>query len=102
MSVASQTIVAPSVEALLSEYEELRQVALGGSSGVIQGTGFALLLRHGMAAWMEACVTAASSSRPQPVPRQEHRLVPSDLRSDVALVIAAMALACPIEGGMTA
>lgn len=102
MSGETETIVAPSGEALLSEYEQLRLVALGRSNGPHQGIGFALLLRRGMAAWMDACVTAAAPSTPRPVPRQGHRLVAPDLRGEVAIVLAAMALACPIEGGMTA
>jgi hypothetical protein len=94
--------MARSGDALLSEYEELRRAALGESNGPRQCVGFTLLLRKGMAAWMDACATATAASKSQPAPRLEHRLVPSDLRGEVALVIAAMALACPMEGGMTA
>ena len=91
-----------SSEALVSEYEELRRVALGGSRGPSQGVGFALLVRRGMAGWMDACMTAASASRSRPVSKQEQCLVLPDLRGEVAMVLAAMALACPSEGGMTA
>jgi hypothetical protein len=101
MSAASQMIMPPSGEAILSECEELRRVALAGTIGPSRGVGFALLLRRGMAVWMEACVTAASPSRSRPVPRQDHHLVPADLRSEVALVLAAMALAGPLSGGIT-
>jgi hypothetical protein len=52
---------------------------------------------------MDACMkAAASSSGLRPVSRQEQCLLPPDLRGEVALVLAAMALACPSEGGMTA
>lgn len=87
----------------MSEYEDLRRVALGELGGPSQGVGFALLLRRGMAAWMDACMkTAAASFRSRPASRPEQWLVPADLRCEVALVLATMALACPSEGGMTA
>jgi hypothetical protein len=90
-------------DALVSEYEELRRVALGALRSPSQSVGFALLLRRGMAVWMDACTkAAASSSRLRPVSKQEDRLLPTDLRGEVALLLAAMALACSSEGGMTA
>lgn len=91
-------------DVLVSKYEELRRVALGALRGPSQGVGFALLVRRGMAVWMDACTKAAagSSSRLRPLSKQEDRLLPPDLRGEVALVLAAMALACPSEGGMTA
>jgi hypothetical protein len=92
---------ATAAETLTSEYEELRRVALGGSGGLHGGVGFALLLRRGMAAWMDACLTAAVPSRPPSVPRQEFCAVPPDLRGEVAQVLAAMALG-RVEGGMIA
>lgn len=101
MNAAPETIEPTSGDALVSEYEELRRVALGALRGPSQGVGFALLLRRGMAVWMDAC-TKASSSRLRPVSKQEDRLLPPDLRGEVALLLAAMALACPSEGGMTA
>jgi hypothetical protein len=56
-----------------------------------------------MAVWMDACTKAAAcSSRLRPVAKQEDRLLPPELRGEVALLLAAMALACPSEGGMTA
>ena len=103
MSAAPEAIVPEPGEALVSEYEDLRRVALGGLRGPSQGVGFALLLRRGMAVWMDACMKAATSlSRLRPVSRQEQHLLPPDLRGEVAMVLAAMALACPSEGGMTA
>jgi hypothetical protein len=103
MSAAPEEIVPASGDALVSEYEALRGVALGGLRGPSQGVGFALLLRRGMAVWMDACTkAAASSSRLRPLSRQEQCLLPPDLRGEVAMVLATMALACPMEGGMTA
>jgi hypothetical protein len=96
----SETTATASAEMLTSEYEELRRVALAGLDGLQRGIGFALLLRRGVAAWMDACLTAALPSRPQPVPR-DSCAVPPDLRGEVAQVLAAMALGSRIEGGMT-
>lgn len=95
-------MVPTSGDALVSEYEELRRVALGALRSPSQGVGFALLLRRGMAVWMDACTKAASLSGLRPVSKQEDRLLPPDLRGEVASLLAAMALACPSEGGMTA
>jgi hypothetical protein len=97
----SETVATASAEMLTSEYEELRRVALGGSDGLRGGIGFALLLRRGMAAWMDACLTAALPSRPRSVPRQDFCAVAPDLRGEVAQVLATMALH-GVEGGMTA
>jgi hypothetical protein len=101
MNKAPPTNMLPSGESLLSEYEELRRVALTPSNGLSRGVGFSLLLRRGMAVWMDACAAVAPPPRSQAVPRQKHRLVPSELRSEVALVLAAMAMANPSYGGMT-
>lgn len=90
----------PMSERLVAEYEELRRVALV-ANGPSQGVGLALLLRRGMAAWMEACLTAVPSPMPRPAPPQACFL-PADLRHEVATVLAAMALAGQVEGGMTA
>ena len=101
MSAASKAeTTTPSAEALVSEYEGLRRMVLG-ASGATPGTGFALFLRRGMAAWMEACTTAASAFVTRHPPMQEDRVVPSDLRGEVAMVLVSMALSCRTEGGLT-
>ena len=102
MIAPSETTATASAETLTSEYEVLRRVALGGSNGLSGGVGFALLLRRGMAAWMDACLTAALPSRPQSVPEQQQEVcaVPPDLRGEVAQLLAAMALGGRVEGGM--
>lgn len=81
----------------MSEYEELRHMGLG-ASGARPGAGFALFIRRGMAAWMDTA--SASVARPLPTTRDD-RVVPSSLRGEVAMVLASMALACRIEGGLT-
>jgi hypothetical protein len=73
-----------------------------GASGARAGTGFALFLRRGMAAWMEGCATAAFASATRHPPTRDERVVPSDLRGEVAMVLASMALASRTEGGLTA
>ena len=88
-------------QSLVSEYEELRGVTLAQSNAPSRGVGLSLLLRRGMAAWMDACAAVAPPSRSRTVPRHEHRLVPSELRSEVALVLATMALANHSYGGIT-
>src|SRR5262249_89795 len=43
-------------DALRSSYEELRQIALASGDVHGRGTGMALLIRSGMARWMDACI----------------------------------------------
>jgi hypothetical protein len=101
MNTTPPTNMPSSNESLVSEYEELRRVAVAPSNGLSRGVGFTLLLRRGMAVWMDACEAVAPPSRSQAAPRHEPRLVPSELRNEVALVLAAMAMANPSYGGMT-
>lgn len=101
MNTTLPTNMPSSSESLLSEYEELRGVAVAPSNGLSRGVGFSLLLRRGMAVWMDTCAAVTPPPRSQAVPRQESRLVPSELRSEVALVLAAMAMANPSYGGMS-
>lgn len=88
-------------DALVSHYEELRRRALDGPVG--RGAGWALFIGQGMAAWMDACAALTSvaepgprASAPPPVP------LPSDLRGELVMVLARMALAQPIEGDLPA
>ena len=78
-------------EALISAYEDLRrQAAESSSSG---GLGMAIFLDQGMVAWMLACSWVASTN-----PDNSHRCrttaapLPDELRGEVVLVLAAMAL----------
>jgi hypothetical protein len=95
--------VAKANETLVSHYEELRRRALDGPAGVSRGAGWAVFIGQGMAAWMEACAAlplvpepGPLASGPPPVP------LPSDLRGELAMVLARMALAVSVEGGQTA
>jgi hypothetical protein len=93
--------VARANDALVSHYEELRRRALDGPVG--RGAGWALFIGKGMAVWMEACAALTPmaepgprASAPSPVP------LPSDLRGELAMILARIALALPIEGGLPA
>lgn len=78
-------------ETLISAYEDLRrQVAEGSRSG---GLGMAIFLDQGMVAWMLACSWVASTnaddSRRCPTTAAP---LPDELRGEIVLVLAAMAL----------
>jgi hypothetical protein len=75
----------------ISAYEDLRQQATDGSSS--GGLGMALFLSQGMVAWMRAC-SWVSSTTPDNLRRCPTAAVslPNDLRGEVVLVLAAMAL----------
>jgi hypothetical protein len=75
----------------VSAYEDLRQQAVDGSrSG---GLGMVLFLGQGMVAWMRACSWVASTA-PDNLRRCPSAAapLPNDLRSEVVLVLAVMAL----------
>ena len=78
-------------QTVISAYEDLRQLAADGSSS--GGLGMALFLGQGMVAWMRAC-SWASSATPDNLRRFPTIAapLPNDLRGEVVLVLAAMAL----------
>lgn len=88
------TQVVPAVDALLTaRYEELRQEVLAGQHAG-PAIGRAVLLRSGMAGWMEACAQV-----PPQVPQLPERtsgpgqlLLGAGLRHDVAVLLAEMAI----------
>ena len=87
---------------LVSGYEELRRVAIGRPPSAGRGVGFALFLRSGMAAWIEACEAVSPPSPPlrlPPLPRDQ--LLPTDARGEVTMVLAAMAFSAAVHGGLT-
>ncbi len=88
-------------DALASSYEELRRSAVTGHGG---GSGFALLVRSGMARWMEVCIDLLGrpvASPPQPRPVGEQHQVAPDLRVEIARVLAQMALSVHAPGATT-
>jgi hypothetical protein len=78
---------------LIARYEELRQQALGRPSGIPRGQGLALLLRSGVAGWMQAwaqCVVEV------PAPPKERlgaeASFPLALHREVTMILAGMVL----------
>jgi hypothetical protein len=83
-------------------YEDLRRVAIGRPPSAGRGVGFALFLRSGMAAWIEACEAMPAPSPPfRPPPMERDQLLPTDVRGEVTMVLAAMAFSVAVEGGLT-
>lgn len=78
-------------QALISAYEDLRRQATECLSS--SGLGMAILLDQGMVAWMLACSWVPSAN-----PNNSHRCptvvapLPNELRREIVLVMAAMAL----------
>jgi len=88
--------------ALLSSYEEIRSEALRRAGSSSRGSGLALFVRRGMAAWLAACVplTRAPEASHRKPPAEDR--VPLDLRTEVAMVLAEMALtAANAQGAAT-
>jgi len=93
--------VATATDTLVSHYEALRRRALDGPAG--RGAGWALFISHGMAAWMEACAAVTPVAEPGPLASAPPPgPLPSDLRGELVMVLARMALARPVEGGLPA
>lgn len=70
-------------------YEQLRSAALGAVTAAANGRGLALLMRQGMAAWMQAwasCTVVPSPERSGPT---QHPVV----RPELVAVLAEMAIA---------
>jgi hypothetical protein len=78
-------------ETLISAYEDLRRQA--AQCSIAGGLGMAIFLGQGMVAWMLACSWVASTN-----PHNVHRCpisaapLPDELRAEIVLVLAAMAL----------
>ena len=84
---------APRNEGLIARYEELRQQALGRPSGIPRGQGVALLLRSGIAGWMQAwtqCVVEVAA--PPKEPLGEEASFPVALHREVTMILAGMVL----------
>lgn len=76
--------------ALLASYEEIRCEALRLAGRSHCGHGLALFIRRGMAAWLTACAPLVRMREVLDTTAEER--VPSDLRGEVAIVLAEMAL----------
>lgn len=81
----------PERETLISAYEDLRRQAT--QSSIVGGLGMAIFLGQGMVAWMLACSWVASTNldnvRRCPITATP---LPDELRGEIVLVLAAMAL----------
>ena len=101
MNATSQSTSAPP-EALLSSYEDLRRTAVGPADGASCGIGLGMLIRSGMASWLKTCATFMRPGKPPPLRlEQAQPTLAPDLRNEVAMVLAEMALSVENEGGMT-
>ena len=76
-------------------YEELRSHVLSGVPG--NGTGLVLLLREGLAAWIEGRAASCPASEPEKRPRpKSHKAVPvlsDEVHAGIVRVLASMVLA---------
>jgi hypothetical protein len=74
-----------------AHYEQLRCDVLGRTNS--GSVGLTLLLRQGLAAWMQACSCGASSPMRDPVPPTNavHPL-PADVRYQAAVILAGIIL----------
>jgi hypothetical protein len=75
---------------LVARYEELRQNTL--ESNVFGGGGLAVLVRQGVAAWIDAWLTCPISQTSQPSGVAVGSSLPEALASDVVVVLTEMAL----------
>lgn len=84
---------APRNDGLIARYEELRQQALGRPGGIARGQGVALLMRSGIAGWMQAwtqCVEAVAGPPKEPLGEDES--FPLALHREVTMILAGMVL----------
>jgi len=95
---APQLIATVTAPVLLSCYEDLRGAAVGTDVEAGHGVGLALFIKRGMASWMQTCASFAPAPRREPPSGQVER--PSlhpDVRAEVAMVLAEMALSANIQ-----
>jgi len=83
-----------------ARYEQLRKDALSQANG--GGFGLIILLRQGITAWMRAC-----ADLPAPAPARESvrhgdasSLLPGDVRSQAAVILAGILLHHPTEASL--
>jgi hypothetical protein len=75
-------------------YEDLRRAALEEPDGhARRAPGLALLLRAGIAAWMQACRSVAGPVLSAQASGETIRALPGTVRAEVTVLLAEMALA---------
>jgi hypothetical protein len=82
---------------LADAYERLRHDALMAPTRGGSLRGLALLMRRGMAAWMQACATAAATVA-VPLASSNGAHMPPSVQREVIDVLAAMSLRTAMEG----
>lgn len=93
IALPSSLRCAPRNDGLIARYEEVRQQALGRPHGTPRGQGLALLLRSGIAGWMQAwaqCVVDVPA--PPNERRAEDASFPVAIHREVTMILAAMVL----------
>jgi hypothetical protein len=84
---------APRDDALIACYEELRQQALGPPCAIPRGQGLALLMRSGIAGWMQAWAQCVATVAAPPKERPgDDAIFPFEMHREVTLILAGMVL----------
>lgn len=82
----------------VAAYEDLRRAALEEPDGrAWRAPGLALLLRAGIAVWMQTCRSVAGPVRAAQPSGETTRTLPGTVRAEVTMVLAEMALAAAAE-----
>ena len=83
----------PARHDLVAEYEQLRRDAMATVAHRGEGLGWALFVRRGMTAWMQAWSECAPRSEPSPSCDPDiNEPIPSDVRPQIATLLASMIL----------
>jgi hypothetical protein len=82
----------------VTAYEDLRRAALEERDGHARRVpGLALLVRAGIAAWMQACRSVADPILSARLPSSDTpRVLPGTVRAEVTVLLAEMALAAEV------
>lgn len=78
----------------VSAYERLRSHCLEARPRIAGELGLSVLLRHGMLAWIHACMPALQAKRPPASAPVDTACVPSPLHEDIIDVMVSMAMSC--------
>jgi hypothetical protein len=84
---------APRNDGLIAGYEKLRQQVLGQPSGIAHGQGLALLMRSGIAGWMQSwapCVVEVVAPLKERLGNDA--IFPFEMHREVTMILAAMVL----------
>lgn len=80
-------------DGLIACYEQLRQQALGRPRAIPHGQGLALLMRSGIAGWMQAWSLRVATVVAPPEQRPgDDAIFPCEMHREVTLILAGMVL----------